>query len=262
MVDAFVAARLLVVETGKADDQKAEVTVAHEALFEHWAALKNLLLAERDDLILPRARIAASHERWRAENRAQDFLLPPGKQLSEAEQLLAEYGEELTPELKAYVAASMAQAHAQQKRRQRLLVGALVVFALLALGASVAAIFGFWQKGEAEKETARAIVAEQAAKEQKTEAENQARIANEQEGLAKARELEARQTLSKVYLLRGRQLWEADQAAEAIANLTEALRHDPSNRLAATLLVDLLVGRNWPLALGKPITDRHCGVQL
>src|SRR6266478_7348204 len=64
LVDAFVAARLLVVETGKADDQKAEVTVAHEALFEHWAALKNLLLAERDDLILPRARVAASHERW------------------------------------------------------------------------------------------------------------------------------------------------------------------------------------------------------
>ncbi len=75
--------------------------MAHEALFEHWAALKNLLLAERDDLILPRARVAASHERWRAENRTGDFLLPPGKQLSEAEQLLAEYGEELTPELKA-----------------------------------------------------------------------------------------------------------------------------------------------------------------
>src|SRR5262249_24540776 len=67
LVDAFVAARLLVVETGKADDQKAEVTVAHEALFEHWAALKNLLLAERADLILPRARVAASHRRWLAE---------------------------------------------------------------------------------------------------------------------------------------------------------------------------------------------------
>ncbi len=73
LVDAFVAARLLVVETGKADDQKAEVTVAHEALFEHWTTLKNLLLAERDDLILPRARVAASHERWRAENRTPRF---------------------------------------------------------------------------------------------------------------------------------------------------------------------------------------------
>ncbi|MBV8174045.1 MAG: PD40 domain-containing protein [Verrucomicrobia bacterium] len=151
LVDAFVAARLLVVEAGKAEDQKAEITVAHEALFEHWAALKNLLLAERDDLILPRARVAASYERWRAQHRAGDFLLPAGKQLSEAEHLLAKYGEELTPDLKAYIAASVAQAHAQQKRRQRLLVGALVVFALLAIAASGAAIFGYWQKGEAEK---------------------------------------------------------------------------------------------------------------
>ena len=166
LVDAFVAARLLVVETGKADEQKAEVTVAHEALFEHWAALKNLLRAERDDLILPRARVAASHERWRAENRAGDFLLPAGKQLSEAEQLLAEYGEELTPEMKAYVAASMAQAHAQQKRRQRLLFGALLVFAFFAVVASAAAIFGFLQKGEAEKQTKVAVDAERSAKEQ------------------------------------------------------------------------------------------------
>jgi WD40 repeat protein len=159
LVDAFVAARLLVVETGKTDDQKAEVTVAHEALFQHWDALKNLLLAERDDLILPRARVAASYEHWRAENRSGDFLLPPGKQLSEAEQLLAEYGEELTPELKVYVAASMAHAHAQQRQRQRLLVGALVVFAVLFMVAVVAAIF--------------ASKAEQTANEQKAKAEKQ-----------------------------------------------------------------------------------------
>jgi WD40 repeat protein len=152
LVDAFVAARLLVVETGKTDEQRAEVTVAHEALFEHWAALKNLLLVERNDLILPRARVAASHKRWLAENRTRDFLLPPGKQLSEAEQLLAEYGEELTPELKAYVAASMAQAHAEQEGRQRLMIGALLVFAVLFVAATAAAFFGFWQKRQAEKQ--------------------------------------------------------------------------------------------------------------
>jgi len=43
--------------------------------------LKDLLVAERNDFILPRARVAASHERWLAENQAADFLLPPGKQL-------------------------------------------------------------------------------------------------------------------------------------------------------------------------------------
>jgi WD40 repeat protein len=188
LVDAFVAARLLVVEAGKADEQTAEVTVAHEALFERWAALKNLLLAERDDLILPRARVVASHERWRTENRARDFLLPPGKQLSEAEQLLAEYGEELTPELKAYIAASVAQARAQQKRRQRLLVGALILFALLAIIASAFATFGFLQKAEAERQR---IEADR----QKTEAQKQTRLAVEK---AEA----AREALTKAVALK------------------------------------------------------------
>jgi hypothetical protein len=116
LVDAFVAARLLVVEKSKADYQKAEVTVAHEALFEHWAALKNLLLAERDDLILPRARVAGSQERWRVENQATDFLLPPGKQLSEAEQLLSEYGKEFTPDLKDYIETSVTERQLQLQR--------------------------------------------------------------------------------------------------------------------------------------------------
>jgi hypothetical protein len=140
-------------------------------------ALKDLLVAERDDFILPRARVAASHERWLAQNRVGDFLLPPGKQLSEAEQLLAEYGDELTPELKTYVAASMVQAHAQQKRRQRLLIGGLIVFALWAIGATMAAVFGFWQKSEAvrqkieaEKQKHEAVVARVDAKSQKREA--------------------------------------------------------------------------------------------
>jgi WD40 repeat protein len=115
LVDAFVAARLLVVETAKADEQKAEVTVAHEALFKHWTALRELLLAERNDLILPRARVAASYENWRAQDREPDFLLPSGKQLSEAEHLLAKYGEELTPDLKEYIETSIAERRRQEQ---------------------------------------------------------------------------------------------------------------------------------------------------
>jgi WD domain, G-beta repeat len=229
LVDAFVAARLLVVETGKADDQKAEVTVAHEALFEHWATLKNLLLAERDDLILPRARVASSHERWRAENRAGDFLLPPGKQLSEAEQLLAEYREELTPELKAYIAASMAQAHAQQKRRQRLLVGALLVLALLAVVASAAAIFGFWQKGEADKQAELAISAVKEAKKEASQA--------------------------NVFLaLNSNAVGNYNQE---LAYLAKALKLNGKNSEAGALTAALLTQESWPVVTGAM---KHAGV--
>jgi WD40 repeat protein len=227
LVDAFVAARLLVVETGKAHEQKAEVTVAHEALFAHWAALKNLLLAERDDLILPRARVAASHERWRAENRALDFLLPPGKQLSEAEQLLAEYGEELKPELKAYVAASMAQAHAQQKRRQRILIGALLMFALLAVGASAAAIFGFWQKRQAERQTVLA-----------REAEHKTADASSRANVSLAQ-----------YML------EDGKDVLALAHLALALRLDPKNERAVALTAAMLIQANWAIPVAGPM--RH-----
>jgi WD40 repeat protein len=218
LVDAFVAARLLVVETAKADDQRAEVTVAHEALFAHWAALKNLLLAERDDLILPRARVTASYERWRAENRAADFLLPPGKQLSEAKQLVAEYGEELTPELKAYVDASVAKADALQKRRQRLLISALVVFALLFVMAGVAAIVAFR--------------AEQTANAQKNEAERQRQAAKAE--------------TSRSEYLRALSLVEDGDADQALHSLARSLELDPSNSAVATRLINLLGQRQWP----------------
>ena len=44
----------------------------------------------------------------------------------------------------------------EQRGRQRLLTAASAVFALLAVVASAAAIFGFWQKGEAEKQASQA----------------------------------------------------------------------------------------------------------
>ena len=212
LVDAFVAARLLVVEAGKAEDQKAEVTVAHEALFEHWAALKGLLLAERDDLILPRARVAASYERWRAQNRAGDFLLPPGKQLSEAEYLVAKYGEELTPELKAYIAASIAQAHAQQKRRQRLLVGALVLFALLAVVATAAAFFAIASEKKAAAARYEAITQRKLADERRAQAERESQIAL------------ARQLAAQSELLRNQQ---AALLPRSVLLAVEAMRRFP-----------------------------------
>jgi WD40 repeat protein len=250
LVDAFVAARLLVVETGKANDQKAEVTVAHEALFEHWATLKNLLLAERHDLILPRARVAASHERWRAENRAGDFLLPPGKQLSEAEQLLAEYREELTPELKAYIAASMAQAHAQQKRRQRLLVGALLVFALLAVVASAAAIFGFWQKVEADKQAELATSAEKEAIKGKAEAERQTAIARNKALLARAAEDKAKEAASQANVFLALNSNAIGNHNQELAYLAKALKLNPRNPEAGALTAVLLTQDSWPDVAG------------
>ena len=224
LVDAFIAARLLVVESSsRAGDQAAEVTVAHEALFEHWAVLKDLLLAEWNDLILPRARVAASHKRWQAENRTKDFLLPPGKQLSEAEHLLAEYGEELTSGLKHYISASIAQARAQQRRRQRLLVTANLVLAGLALGASAAAIFGIMQKLSAEREAAAALAAQR----RTVEVASQGAVA------------------------RARYSQEVGSDSQALAFLAQALRLNSRNYEASVLTGAMLAHTTWPIPLNR-----------
>jgi cytochrome b len=60
--------------------------------------------------------------------------------------------------LKAYVAASMAQAHAEQKRRHRLLVGALLVFALLAVVASATAVLAINERTKANEAASQANV--------------------------------------------------------------------------------------------------------
>jgi hypothetical protein len=147
LVDAFVKARLLVVE-GR---DEPEVTVAHEALFERWEKLRELLISERNDLILPRARLMASCQRWLAGGKLSDYLLPSGKQLAEAEHLLAHYGEELSPELHSYITGSMAAARAsleRERRRTRIVMATVSLFAVAAAG------FGgvsFWQYRQAEE---------------------------------------------------------------------------------------------------------------
>jgi tetratricopeptide (TPR) repeat protein len=147
LVDAFVKARLLVVE-GR---DEPEVTVAHEALFERWEKLRELLISERNDLILPRARLIASCQRWLAARKLSDYLLPSGKQLAEAEHLLAHYGEELSPELHSYITGSIAAARAsleRERRRTRIVMATVSLFAVAAAG------FGgvsFWQYRQAEE---------------------------------------------------------------------------------------------------------------
>jgi hypothetical protein len=189
-----------------------------------------------------------------AENRARDFLLPSGKQLSEAEQLLAEYGEELTPELKAYVAASMAQAHAQQKRRQRFLVGALVLFAFLAVGATAAAFFGFWQKIETEKQKQVAVAA-------KVEAQAKEKDAVTAKGNleVKNRELETLlQEAARSDLLVAQERLQRGEDGEALAHLARAGRYVPKSSLPAEIALPAVLSP--PIAHSQANFQGHTGV--
>jgi len=108
LTDALVAARLLVVS----DDRS--VKVAHEALLHAWPRAA-ALIAEDRDLLRARARAEAAMLRWRAEGAAEDYLLPRGRPLAEAAELLAARRDELSPDLVGFIEASTA---ADEARRQ------------------------------------------------------------------------------------------------------------------------------------------------
>ncbi len=132
LVDTFVDNRLFVTEL--ADDGSAVVTVAHEALLWHWPRVTDWVAQNRESLRI-RGRIAAAAQRWEAENRPPDLLLPAGKPLIEAESLL-EHGIELHQDEAAFIQASIARA----RRIQRLKVGVVATVAILGVVALVLGI--------------------------------------------------------------------------------------------------------------------------
>jgi tetratricopeptide (TPR) repeat protein len=160
LIDAFVENRLYVTEL--ADDGSAVVTVAHEALLWHWPRVTDWVAQNRENLRV-RSRIAAAAERWAAENKSNDLLLPPGKPLVEAESLL-EQGIELAADEAGFIQASMAR----ERRVQRMRTGAVIGIAALAILAGFFAYFADHQRG----------LANQARRSAETEAETAKQTTN------------------------------------------------------------------------------------
>lgn len=144
LVDAFVENRLFVTEL--ADDGSAVVTVAHEALLWHWPRVTDWVAQNRENLRI-RGRIAAAAQRWEAENRPADLLLPSGKPLVEAESLL-EQGIDLHDDEAGFIGASVAKA----KRVQRLKAGVVATVTVLGFVAALSAFFANEERTRAEIE--------------------------------------------------------------------------------------------------------------
>jgi tetratricopeptide (TPR) repeat protein len=149
LIDTFVENRLFVTEL--ADDGSAVVTVAHEALLWHWPRVMDWVAQNRENLRV-RSRIGAAAERWSAESKSTDLLLPHGKPLVEAESLL-EQGIELGAQESEFIEASIAR----ERRVHRIRTGAVIGVASLAILAAFFAYFADHQRGRAqiEAETAK-----------------------------------------------------------------------------------------------------------
>ncbi|MGH8135870.1 MAG: tetratricopeptide repeat protein, partial [Steroidobacteraceae bacterium] len=156
LVETFVENRLFVTEL--AGDGSAVVSVAHEALLWHWPRVKDWVAQNRENLRV-RGRIAAAAQRWHAERRTADLLLPSGKPLVEAESLL-EQGIELHEVEAGFIAASIAR----EKQIQRVKAGFFVALAALAMIAAVAAFLANQQRDLANEARTHAEVEAETAK--------------------------------------------------------------------------------------------------
>ncbi|MBT8097378.1 MAG: ATP-binding protein [Woeseia sp.] len=156
LIETFVENRLFVTELD--DDGSAVVTVAHEALLWHWPRVHEWVAQNRENLRI-RSRLVRGAERWIADGRPSDLLLPSGKPLVEAESLL-EHDIDLTDAEMGFINASMAKS----KRFQRLRAGVVAALAVLGVVAAMSAYFATQQRDLANQARTRAEVEAETAK--------------------------------------------------------------------------------------------------
>ncbi len=156
LVNAFIDARLFVTELD--DDGQASVMVTHEALLWHWPRVKEWIEQNRENLRV-HSRINAAAERWIRDHRNADLLLPPGKPLGEAKALLDSHAA-LTSYESAFIQASIAAA----RKRQFIKQGIVTALGVLALLATLAAMFANHQRDLANEARARAEIEAETAK--------------------------------------------------------------------------------------------------
>jgi tetratricopeptide (TPR) repeat protein len=114
-------------------DGESGFGIAHEAMLRQWPRVAAWISGHRQTLHT-RTRLEISAHRWAEEGRPADLLLPRGKLLEEARELLGNAAQiPLNPEVTKLIAASVEKARNADRRR----VGALIGFALIAMSAIV-----------------------------------------------------------------------------------------------------------------------------
>ena len=141
LLDVLIDARLLV--TDRDARMQPVVGIAHEALLTHWPRLKDLLDKDRE-FLRARTRAAAAAERWRRESRHVDFLLPEGKPLAEARELLKTRRDDLDPETIEFIDHSIHYRTRQRRRRTRT-VAAITGIVFTVVAAFAAFSFVEWR---------------------------------------------------------------------------------------------------------------------
>ncbi|SDR61661.1 AAA ATPase domain-containing protein [Rhizobiales bacterium GAS113] len=129
LVAALVEARLL---QSRGEGGETVIRLSHQRVLTDWARSR-ASVEDSADFYRIREETEARRAAYEAAGRRAELLLPRGLPLAQAESMLRRYGEELSPQARAYVAASRRRAH----RAQALTGLAACLFALLAVGAGI-----------------------------------------------------------------------------------------------------------------------------
>jgi DNA-binding winged helix-turn-helix (wHTH) protein len=135
LVTALVESRLFVSELV---DGASGFGIAHEALLRRWSRVTDWIASHRHALQV-RARIGEMALRWEAEARNKDLLLPEGKQLNEACDLLKLTSFSLTSLELALVSASASNMSARKRTRQ-IAWGGICTLVILTAGLALSAL--------------------------------------------------------------------------------------------------------------------------
>jgi DNA-binding winged helix-turn-helix (wHTH) protein/tetratricopeptide (TPR) repeat protein len=125
LVHTFVEHRLFV---SLVYDGEAVFGLAHEALLRQWPRVAAWISDHRQALHT-RSRLEESARRWVEEGRSADLLLPRGKMLEEARELVGHAPITLNAEITSLIAASVQKVRYADQRR----IGVLIGFAVIAL---------------------------------------------------------------------------------------------------------------------------------
>ena len=159
---AEVIARLtearLLVSSGEAGE--GQLRLAHDMLISSWPRLRDLVAEDRD-FLRTRERVDQAAAEWERRGRADDFLLPAGRSLAEAEDLLARRSEDLESRDRLFIEASSKREKSMRERHLRRTRAVAAAMGLLALAAAGFGWYGYDRSVAAERNYAVAVRAAQ-----------------------------------------------------------------------------------------------------
>ena len=200
------------------------------------------VLAEDRDFLRIRARVAESSAHWREEGKPNDLLLPSGKPLAEAADILGRRRADLQTETVEYIEASV-KASAGVRKRRRIMIASIAAAFFAVVAGFGAYSYGQWQVAddktkEAEQQTIRAQKAQKNEADQRKKADDKTEEAKREAKNAAEKKDEAEKATLRAIAAR-------TEAEEAQKNEADARKKADDARLRAEWLV---YARNIALA--------------